>query len=64
MPRDFTLPLKGLKRVLLKMSNVCFIFLFYRKCNGNEKNIFEEKCWLTKIGQGSFWICDVYIVLW
>lgn len=46
------------------MSKVCFIFLFYRKCNRNEKNIFEEKCWFTKIGQGSFWICDVYIVLW
>lgn len=63
MPRNFTLPLKGL-RVLLKMSKVCFIFLFYRKCNGNDKNIFEENWWFTKIGLGSFWICGVYIVLW
>lgn len=29
------------------------------------KKIFlKKKCWFTKIGQGSFWICDVYIVLW
>lgn len=47
-------------RVMLKMSNVCFIFLFSRKCDGI-KNIFEEKCWLTKIGRECFWMFGVCV---
>lgn len=39
---------QGTERLLLKMSKVCFIFLFYKKCNGKEKIFLKKNADLPK----------------
>lgn len=56
---------QGTKRVLLKMSYVCFIFLFYKKCYGIK--IFLKKNMLVYQNRlGVIFGCleFVYIVIW